>query len=163
MTSWRMAICSKHEHKSADMINGGVVKGSGAGPFAKGDVKNSSLLIECKASLKSLPKVPRPGIFMKICLEARNQNRIPMVSTAWVTGDSPDEVEIEDLRFFVPVKYVDKVPKSIKMLEVVCIPLSEVQFTKLSVWMEMDEPNFRKLLKEKKWKDSKNRYRRRTL
>jgi hypothetical protein len=76
-----------------------LVKGSGSGVIAKGDVKSSYVLVECKAALGRMPSpVTHLG---KIAHEAKVLNRVPNLSTAKLRKRNGD-LEITDILYFVP-------------------------------------------------------------
>ena len=86
------------------MLKGYRVKGSGSGVIAKGDVKASYVLVECKASLG---KMPTPKAHLgKISHEAKVLNRVPNLSTAKFRKRNGD-LEITDILYFVPADKED--------------------------------------------------------
>lgn len=133
------------------MIRGQSVKASGAGTFAKGDIRNKVLLIECKAGLSRLPKTPSYGIFAKVTREAMVQKRIPIVSTAWMDCSVPDNPEAVDMRFFVPKALLDKPLKGKTPIE--AIPEDKALYSHLTHWYELEKAEFVDLVEKLKWKD----------
>lgn len=77
-----------------------MVKNSGAGPIAKGDVENKIILVECKSSLNYMPKPSRH--LKKIANEARLRRKIPVLSTAKFRGDSKESLSIKEIQYYVP-------------------------------------------------------------
>lgn len=89
-----------HETKVKKLLKGRIVKGSGNGVIAKGDVKGRHVLVECKASLNEMP---RPTTYLgKIAHEAKVLNRIPNLSTAECRESEVKDLYVEDILFYVP-------------------------------------------------------------
>lgn len=130
------------------------VKGSGAGTFAKGDVKNYRFLMECKAGLSKLPKTPGFGVFAKITKEAMLQKRIPMVSTAWIDCSVPDDPEVIEIRFFVPKAHIS--PKAGGRV-FTAIPPEKTIYTTLTEWVELTDREFIRAVETEQWKDPKKK------
>ena len=73
---------SKQEKMVADYMGWKVVTGSGARPFAPGDVANSQCLVECKThNTEQRNIVFRKTHWKKISKEARSVNKYPILIT----------------------------------------------------------------------------------
>jgi len=89
-----------HEKRVRKLLKGRIVKGSGSGVIAKGDVKGTFMLVECKASLSKMP--PAKTYLGKISHEAKVLSRIPALSTARCERSKVGDLFIEDILYYVP-------------------------------------------------------------
>lgn len=89
-----------HERRVRKLLKGRIVKGSGSGIIAKGDVKGSHVLVECKAALRKMP--PAHIYLGKIAHEAKVLNRTPTLSTAQCEKTKTGDLFIDAILYFVP-------------------------------------------------------------
>lgn len=93
-------MSSSHEKRVKKLLKARIVKGSGNGIIAKGDVKGAFVLVECKASLGTMPSPDQH--LGKIAHEAKVLDRIPSLSTARFERNAVGELVMEDIHYFVP-------------------------------------------------------------
>lgn len=94
-----------HERRVRKLLKGRIVKGSGSGIIAKGDVKGSHVLVECKASLGKMP--PAKTYLGKIAHEAKVLNRTATLSTARCEKTKVGDLFIDEILYFVPTRSED--------------------------------------------------------
>jgi Holliday junction resolvase len=78
----------KHEERIADHVNGRRQPGSGASDYAKGDVKASNFLIECKMTGKASIRVTGHWL-AKITKEAMAAGKEPALAIEIAGHDDP--------------------------------------------------------------------------